>query len=127
MDYPRRVKLATVCVIACAAAFGLVTASGQPGPAAIPVEPSPEIAGVIKGGTRPQVIATGLNGADDPIWIPGVGLVFTEVNADRIVRVSDSDMLSTFVGSLHRPLGMTFGAQGRLISLQSEAGFTSVR
>jgi gluconolactonase len=91
------------------------------------VQPAPDIAGVIKGGTRPQVIATGLNGADDPIWIPNVGLVFTEPNADRIVRLSDGDALTTFVGGLHRPLGMTFDGQGRLISLQSEPGFTSVR
>jgi sugar lactone lactonase YvrE len=96
-------------------------------PAAIPLTPTSEIAGVVKGGTRPQLIATGLNGADDPIWLPSVGLVFTEPAANRIVRLKDDDTLATFVGNLHGPLGMTFDGQGRLISLQSEAGFTSVR
>jgi gluconolactonase len=99
----------------------------QPATGTIPVQPAPDIAGVITGGTRPHVIATGLDGADDPIWIPNVGLVFSEPNADRIVRLSGAETLTTFVGGLHRPLGMTFDGQGRLISIQSEAGFTSIR
>ena len=105
----------------------LVALALQPAAGTISLQPAPEIAGVIKGGTRPQVIATGLNGADDPIWIPDVGLLFSEPNADRIVRLSNTDTLVPFVIGLHRPLGMTFDGQGRLISLQSEAGFTSVR
>jgi gluconolactonase len=93
----------------------------------IPLRPSPEIAGVIKGGTSPRLIAAGLMGADDPIWLPNIGLVFSEPNANRIVRLADANTLTTFVGGLHSPLGMTFDNQGRLISLQSEAGFTGVR
>ena len=117
---------------ACLATFGALAAcasliSAQQAGGTIPLQPAPEIAGVITGGTRPQVIATGLNGADDPIWIPDVGLLFSEPNADRIVRLSDAGTVLPFVTGLHRPLGMTFDGQGRLISLQSEAGFTSVR
>jgi gluconolactonase len=99
----------------------------QSASASIRVQASPEITGVIKGGTQAQVIAMGLDGADDPIWLPEIGLVFTEPNANRIVRLSGADTLMTFVGDLHRPLGMTFDREGRLISLQSEAGYTSVR
>ena len=117
---------------ACLATFGALAAcasliSAQQAGGTIPLQPAPEIAGVITGGTRPQVIATGLNGADDPIWIPDVGLLFSEPNADRIVRLSDAGTVLPFLAGLHRPLGMTFDGQGRLISLQSEAGFTSVR
>lgn len=101
-------------------------ASG-PAPAPIPRQPAPAIEGVIEAGTRPQIIATGLNGADDPVWVPNVGLLFSEVNADRIVRLWLDDEFTTFLTGLHKPLGMTFDARGRLISLQSEAGFTSVR
>ena len=93
----------------------------------IRVQPSPEIAGVIAGGTRPQVIATGLDGADDPIWLPEIGLVFAEPNANRIVRLSGTDTLMTLVGGLRQPLGMTFDRDGRLVSLQSAAGYTGVR
>src|SRR5262245_33159676 len=90
-----RVRLAAGCAatLVALATFGPLPLSAQTAAGNIPLQPAPEIAGVIKGGTRPQVIATGLNGADDPIWVPGVGLVFSEVNADRIVRVSDADAL----------------------------------
>jgi gluconolactonase len=114
-------------MVALAAASGTAQAPAQSATAAIPLPPSPEIAGVIKGGTQPQVIAAGLKGADDPIWLPGVGLVFTEPNANRIVRLADSDMLTTLVDGLRAPLGMTVDRDGRLISLQSEAGYTGVR
>ena len=122
-----RVTLACGVMFAVAAEPGLAQGPVQSATASIRVQPSPEIAGVIKGGTQPQVIATGLDGADDPIWLPEVGLIFTEPNANRIVRLSGSDTLMTFVGGLRRPLGMTLDREGRLISLQSEAGYTSVR
>jgi len=117
------------CGVMLAVAAGSATSpvSAQSATGSIRLQASPEIAGVIKGGTQAQVIATGLDGADDPIWLPEIGLVFTEPNANRIVRLSGADTLTTFVGGLHRPLGMTFDREGRLISLQSEAGYTSVR
>lgn len=114
-------------MLAVAAGSATSPVSAQPATGSIRLQTSPEIAGVIKGGTQAQVIATGLDGADDPIWLPEIGLVFTEPNANRIVRLSGADTLTTFVGGLHRPLGMTFDREGRLISLQSEAGYTSVR
>ena len=117
--------VACLTVIGALAASASLMSSGQAN--TIPLQPAQDIAGVIAGGTRPEVIATGLNGADDPIWIPDIGLLFSEPNADRIVRLSDAGTLLPFLADLHRPLGMTFDAQGRLISLQSEAGFTSVR
>jgi sugar lactone lactonase YvrE len=59
--------------------------------------------------------------------VPDVGLLFTESQANRVVRLGDDDQVSTFVGDLHGPLGMTVDAQGRLISLQSQAGFAGPR
>jgi gluconolactonase len=96
-------------------------------PAAINLPAAPHLAGVIAGGTRPALIATGLLGADDPIWIPGTGLVFSEPRANRVVRLSSDDKLTTFVEGLHSPLGMTLDRSGRLISLQSEDGHTGAR
>ena len=127
--YGRLSNLTLACGVMLAVAAGLRAAQqpAQPATGSIRVQPSPEIAGVIAIGTRPQVIATGLNGADDPIWLPAVGLVFSEPNANRIVQLSTSDTLTTFVGGLHSPLGMTLDREGRLISLQSAAGHTGVR
>jgi gluconolactonase len=119
--------IASLATLAAAFTVSASLISAQTAAGTIPLEPAPEIPRVIASGTRPQVIATGLNGADDPIWIPDIGLVFSEPNADRIMRLSDAGTLLPFVAGLHRPLGMTFDGKGRLISLQSEAGFTSVR
>ena len=123
----RNVTLGCGVMLVVTAAPSTSQVSAQTATASIRVQAAPEIAGVIKGGTQAQVIATGLDGADDPIWLPEIGLVFTEPNANRIVRLAGADTLTTFVGGLHRPLGMTFDREGRLISLQSEAGYTSVR
>jgi len=127
--YARFSNLALACgvILATAAAPGTAQAPAPSATGSIRVQPSPEIGGVIKGGTQPKVIATGLDGADDPIWLPGVGLVFTEPNANRIVRLMGDDTLATFVGGLRHPLGMTLDPDGRLISLQSEAEYASVR
>ncbi len=108
-------------------ALAIVALSAQTGAKAIELPPAPDIAGVIKSGTRPALIATGLNGADDPIWLTGIGLVFSEPRANRVVRLTDDEQLTTFVDGLHSPLGMTFDSLGRLISLQSEDGFTGPR
>jgi gluconolactonase len=120
-------KAATACLASFGARAACAFLMSAQAAGTIPLQPAPDIAGVIAGGTRPQVMATGLNGADDPIWIPDIGLLFSEPNADRIVRLSDAGTVVPFLTGLHRPLGMTFDGQGRLISLQSEAGFTSVR
>ena len=129
----RRSRAFALVVATLAAAFAwqegsrLFAQASGPAPAAIPRQPSPAIEGVIEAGTRPQVIATGLKGADDPVWVPNVGLLFSEPNANRIVRLWLDDEFTTFVSDLHIPLGMTFDGRGRLISLQTEPGFVSVR
>ena len=91
------------------------------------LQPSPGIAGVIAAGTRPEVVVRGLKSSDDPIWLPNIGLVFSESQANRVVRLDEHDQVTTFVGDLHGPLGMTVDRQGRLISLQSQAGFAGPR
>jgi gluconolactonase len=88
---------------------------------------TPDIPGVIKAGSEAQVVVRGLRSADDPIWVPGVGLLFTESQANRIVHLTADDRAETFIGDLHGPLGMTLDRQGRLISLQSQAGFAGPR
>jgi gluconolactonase len=88
---------------------------------------TPDIPGVIKAGTQPEVVVKGLRASDDPIWVPGVGLLFTESAANRVVRLTADDKVETFVGDLHGPLGMTLDRQGRLISLQTQAGFRGPR
>jgi sugar lactone lactonase YvrE len=125
----RAARLAGACLVA----FGLVwhagglTASAQTPSAGRESQPAPDIPGVIKGGTRPEVVVKGLKAADDPLWVPGVGLLFTESSANRIVRLDERDQVVTFIGNLHGPLGMTLDREGRLISLQTQAGYAGPR
>jgi gluconolactonase len=102
-------------------------ASAQTASGAVALEPAPSIAGVIVQGTRPEVVVRGLKSADDPIWLPDIGLVFSESQANRVVRLDEQDQVVTFVGNLRGPLGMTFDRQGRLISLQTQPGFAGPR
>jgi gluconolactonase len=111
-------------IVALAAAVSL--AAAQTSPDTVVLRPAPNIPGVIKSGTMPQIVVRGLRAADDPLWLPDIGLVFSESAANRVVRLGADGQVTTFVGELHGPLGMTF-AQGKLISLQTREGFTGAR
>ena len=113
-----------------ALAAGLSVSSSivaQTPPNTVQLQPAPDIAGVIAGGTMPEVVVKGLKSSDDPLWLPGIGLVFSDSQSNRIVRLDERDQPVTFLGELHGPLGMTVDAQGRLISLQTQTGFTGPR
>lgn len=124
-----RYELVTPIVIAVLAGgmAGSSAASAQTAPNTVVLQPAPEIAGVIEGGTIPEVVVRGLRSADDPLWLPDIGLVFSESQSNRVVRLGADDRVSTFVGDLLGPLGMTFDRQGRLISLQTQAGVRGPR
>jgi gluconolactonase len=113
--------------VALAAALSVCPTAAQSPPNTVQLQPAPDIAGVIAGGTMPEVVLKGLTSSDDPLWLPNIGLIFSESQANRIVRLDERDQPVTFVGDLLNPLGMTFDAQGRLISLQTRAGFTGPR
>jgi gluconolactonase len=120
-------QIATITAVLLAPCIGASSVAAQPAPNTVVLQPAPEIGGVIKGGTVPAIVVRGLQSADDPIWLPGIGLVFSESQSNRVVRLTDDDQVATFVDGLHGPLGMTFDRQGRLISLQTQAGFTGPR
>lgn len=96
--------------------------SGQTPANTVVLQPAPDLAGVITGGTLPEVVVRGLRSADDPLWVPSIGLVFTESQANRIVKLGEDGQVTTFVGNLHGPLGMTVDREGQLISLQTQPG-----
>ena len=115
------------CAVVLVTCLGVSPTSAQTAPGTVVLDPAPDIAGVIKGGTRPEVVVRGLRSADDPLWLPGIGVVFTESANNRIVRVGDDGQVTTFIGDLHGPLGQTVDRQGRLISLQTQEGFRGPR
>jgi gluconolactonase len=114
--------------VALAAALSVSSVFSQTPPNTTQLQPAPDIPGVIKAGTMPEVVIKGLTSADDAFWLPNVGVVFSEPRANRIVRLDEHDQPVTLVGNLHGPLGMAFDAKyGRLISLQTDPGFTGPR
>src|SRR5258708_39728603 len=114
-----------------ALAAGLSVSSSivaQTPPNTVQLQPSPDIPGVIAGGTMPEVVIKGLTSSDDPMWLPNIGLIFSESQANRIVRLDEHDLPVTFLGDLQGPLGMTFTAKnGELISIQTKPGFLGPR
>jgi gluconolactonase len=121
-----RQALATL-TLALAAGMGVTPSFAQSPPNTVALQPSPDIPGVIAGGTMPEVVVKGLTSSDDPLWLPNIGLIFSESQANRIVRLDEHDQPVTFLDGLLNPLGMTFDSQGQLISLQTRPGLTGPR
>jgi gluconolactonase len=113
--------------LALAAGLSASAAVAQSWPNSVELQLAPDIPGVIAGGTMPEVVVKGLTSADDPLWIPNVGLIFSESQANRIVRLDENDKPVTFVGDLLNPLGMTLDGQGQLISIQTRPGMMGPR
>lgn len=113
--------------LALAAGLGLSPAAAQTPPNTVALQPSPGIPGVIAAGTMPEVVIKGLTSSDDSFWLPNVGLIFSESQANRIVRLDEHDQPVTFIGGLLNPLGMVFTAQGELVSIQTKPGFMGPR
>lgn len=124
-----RITVATLLLVFGAVVIGLRTsrAWGQTTSETVVFPPAPRIDGVIEAGTRPEVVVRGMRSSDDPIWLPNIGLIFSESQANRVVKLDEHDQVTTFVGDLHGPLGMTVDRKGSLISLQSQAGFAGPR
>jgi gluconolactonase len=85
-----------------------------------------DIRGVVKAGTKIELVKDRLNGADDPIAFPDGSVAFTEPNANRVLRVDQNSQVSTLVENSNGSLGMSFDPKGRLIAAQSTLGNTKV-
>ena len=100
-------------------------AGGQtPPPATDTVAPA--IPGVVAAGTKVQVIKEGFQGTEGPIALPDGSLIFTETNANRIVKIDKDSNVSTFLENSNGSNGLAFDAKGRLISVQTTPGQTRI-
>jgi gluconolactonase len=115
-----------------AAAGSLATLAQPPAPGAAPPGQKPpapalkevaatDIPGVIKGGTRIVLLREGLQSTEGVIALQdGSGSVlFTEQDADRIIKVDPNDTLSTYLEKTNRTTGLTYDRKGRLVGAQS--------
>src|SRR5690242_14324038 len=88
-----------------------------PAPQAPPTDTvAPDIAGVVRGGTKVQVIKDGFQGTEGPIALPDGSVIFTETNASRITKIDKDDKISTFLDNTNGSNALAFDGKGRLIS-----------
>src|ERR1700752_1184576 len=100
---------------------GAVTAFGQQ--AEIPLPPpatdtiAPDIAGVVKGGTKVQVIVDGLAQTDGPSAMADGTLLYWDLTARRIGKVDTDGKPSTFLTDTDGSSAIGFDSKGRLIAI----------
>ena len=83
-----RCRALTLAAAMCAVSVA-VSAQGRGGaplpPAADTV--APDIPGVVKGGTKVQLLKEGLDGTEGPIAMPDGSVIFSEINANRLIKI----------------------------------------
>src|SRR5687767_2691587 len=119
-----------LALITAASFFAAATplhAQGGRGPQEPPTETvAPDIPGVVKGGTKVQVIKSGFQGTEGPIGMPDGSLIFTETNANRITQIAADGSTSTFLENTNGSNGLAWDAKGRLLSVQTTPGQTKI-
>jgi len=76
---------------------------------------TPNIPGVVAGGTRVELITDTLNGTEGPVALTDGTLVFTEGGARRLTRIDKDGKLSTFLENIQSG-GLGFDSKGRMIA-----------
>ena len=94
-------------------------------PSATQVVPE-DIPGIVKAGTKIELVKGGLDGADDPIGLPDGTTLFTEPPANRIWKIDQAGRISVFREDSSGGLGMSLDSKGRLFSVQSAYGHTGI-
>lgn len=121
------VLITLVATAASIAAIAQAPAAGpQGGQAAAPKPALPEVVatdipGVIKGGTKVVLLRAGFQATEGVIALQdGSGSVlFTEQDADRIIKVDPNDAITTYLENTNRTTGLTYDPKGRLVGAQS--------
>src|ERR1051326_7802487 len=84
------------------------------------------IPGIVKAGTKIELVKSGLAGSDDPIGLPDGSTLFTEPPANRIWKIDRDGRISVFRENSNGGLGMSLDSKGRLFSVQSAYGHTGI-
>ena len=110
------------CVLATTIALGQGPGGGaQEGPPPDPAKEltAPDIPGVVKGGTKVQFIRAEFNGTEGVIAMPDGSVLFTEQDADKVLKIDPAGTLSTYLENTNRTVGLAYDPNGRLIGTQS--------
>ncbi|WP_442498024.1 SMP-30/gluconolactonase/LRE family protein [Methylobacter sp. sgz302048] len=79
---------------------------------------TPPIPGVAAGGVVIDLVKDGFNGTEGPVGLADGSLLFTETNANRIVRIAPDNTVSTFLENTNGANGLAVNANGELVAVQ---------
>jgi gluconolactonase len=82
---------------------------------------TPNIPGVVSGGTKVELITDQLKGTEGPVALPDGTLVFTEGGARRLTRIDKDGKLSTFHDNIQSG-AIGFDQKGRMIANDNTPG-----
>jgi len=128
-------QLCLLCVVAIAGQTH-AAAQGQPAPVPAPQAPAtetvaPDIPGVVKGGTKVEVVKQGFRATDGPVPLPDGSLIFWNFPDKAIVKIDRGGNASTFLTQgigvgRNGAQAMTFDSKGRLITLDKDKASTRI-
>jgi gluconolactonase len=87
---------------------------------------TPEIPGVVKGGTLVSVVREGFQGTEGPVVLKDGSILFTENRADRIVKIAANGDISTYLEKTGGANALAVAADGALYGVLTAAGATGV-
>ena len=80
---------------------------------------TPPIPGVAAGGVVIELIKSGFKGTEGPIGFSDGSLLFTETQANRVVRVAPDNSVSTFLENSNGANGLALNPNGEIIAVQT--------
>jgi gluconolactonase len=82
---------------------------------------TPDIPGVVRGGTKVQLIRDLFHSTEAPIAMPDGSVLFTEQDAGdgQLIKIDKDDKVSTFVTNTNRTIGLAYDTKGRLVGVES--------
>jgi len=81
---------------------------------------TPAIPGVAAGGVVVDLIKDGFKGTEGPIGYSDGSLLFTETNANKIIRIAPDDKVSTFLEKSNGANGLALTPGGEIVAVQTE-------
>lgn len=104
----------------------LLVAQAAPAGAEPPETVARAIHGVVAEGARVRFIKGGFRGTEGPIGMPDGSLVFTETQANRLLRIDANDSVTVFLEDTNGANGLALDRDGRLLAVQTTPGQTRI-
>jgi len=70
-------------------------------------------------GAEPELIATGFQFVEGPVWYDDLGLLFSDLHGNIIYQWTETDSISEFLNPSDNSNGLTFDTSGNLVMAQT--------